>query len=236
MTTEDMLRQALRDEADALAPPLWPAAPVRAAARARLQRRRARRTALAVAAALAVPAAAALLGTGTGTGTGTVRTAPGAAPARSAPPATISDTPSPLHVPSAAKTVTAGQDVSIGRGHWLRLTADQSCEGSAQDPAQCSATVGGNQAAGSVSLRTSGDSGGTFFLPLYTGPGRAARMTVTVAGRTYPATVVTLPGHPGYATGYAWVPQTDGQPAVPSGESVTVYGPDGAALAELATG
>ncbi len=171
-------------------------------------------------------------------GTGADKAAPAVVPSV---PASSKAAPHPPSPPPSApagrvRTVTANQNVWIGHGQWLRLTPAESCEGGDGDPAQCGATTGGNQKPGSVSLRASGDSTGTFFLPLYLGPGQAARMTVTVAGRTYQATVLTLPGHPGYATGYAWVPGVTGQRAVSAPESITVYGPDGTRLAELDTG
>jgi hypothetical protein len=228
MTTEDMVRRALREEAEALAPSAWSAGPIHAAARARAQRRRARRVALAVAVAVAAPVAAVAV---LAPGPGAVRTVSVDAPTVPAPSATHSDSSSPSLPVSRVLIVTDSQKVAIGHGQWLRLTAAESCQGGGGQSEQCSATANGNQAPDSVSLRISGDSDGTLFVPLYIGSGQAARITVTVAGRTYPVTVLTLPGHPGYATGYAWVPGGAG-----GQESATVYDAGGAVLARFAWG
>ena len=227
MTTEDMVRRALREEAAALVPSPWPAVLIRGAVRARARRRRARRTALAVALAMAVPVG--VVGVGAlASGPGAVRVVSGGVPTAPASSPASSDPTSSMHPGSSVRIVTDGQKVLIGRGRWVRLTAAETCVGGVGDSEQCSATADGNQSPDSISLRILGDSTGTFFLPLYVGSGQAARITVTVAGRTYQAAVLTLSGHPGYATGYVWVP---GQESASVHETTTVYDTGGAVLA-----
>ncbi|MEY6569676.1 hypothetical protein AB8B12_33095, partial [Streptomyces sp. PGLac3x] len=105
----------------------------------------------------------------------------------------------------AVRTVRAGEPVEIGRGQVLTLGADQVCHRDTTEPGggvedTCKSVSDGNQAAGSVSLQSSG----ALLRPLYIGPGRAARMTVEVDGEVLRAQVLTLEGSPGYAVGYAW--------------------------------
>ncbi|MGW4972696.1 hypothetical protein ACWEP3_22465, partial [Streptomyces albidoflavus] len=105
----------------------------------------------------------------------------------------------------AVRTVGAGEPVEIGRGQVLTLGADQVCHRDTTEPGggvedTCKSVSDGNQAAGSVSIQSSG----ALLRPLYIGPGRAARMTVEVDGEVLRAQVLTLEGNPGYAVGYAW--------------------------------
>lgn len=70
------------------------------------------------------------------------------------------------------------------------------------------------------------------YTPLYTGDGRPARMTVTAGGVTYDVQVLTLAGHPGYASGHVWgAPLTD--PPGTGNLHVTVYDAAGGVLARL---
>jgi hypothetical protein len=155
--------------------------------------------------------------------------APAEAPAQAAPAkapaqhARAADSPGVL-------VVRPGQLVSAGHGQYLKLTRSERCVGTPpEDWATCKSVVDGNQPAGTVSLQTVGDASGSLYSPLYVGDGRAARMTVTAGGVTYEVRVVTLAGHPGYATGYVW--------GAPSGAGdmpqVTVYDATGTVLAHL---
>ena len=130
---------------------------------------------------------------------------------------------------SPVQVVRPGQVVDTGHGVDLRLTRTERCVGTPADWS-CSSVVDGNQAPDSVSVRTQGDASGTLYSPLYIGSGKAARMTVTADGGTYDVQIVTLAGHPGYATGYAW-----GAPATDPGDvpQITVYGTAGQVLAQL---
>jgi len=234
-TDEDMLRRALRDEAAAMDPPAWSTGRSRAVW-GLVQRHRVRRVALVAAAALAVPvtAFAALLA-----GPGADRAAPRVIPlASSAPPAASSsasrpDEQSPVAAWPPVRTVTRNQRLQVGNGEWIALSPLEICEEGPQDVYQCSGTVTGNQAADSVSLRSAGTSQGDFLLPLYVGSGQAARMTVAVGAKTYRATVVTLPGHPGYAAGYVWIPGSPAATASGPTPVVTVFDASGTVLARL---
>lgn len=102
------------------------------------------------------------------------------------------------------RVVAPGQRVNLGHGLWLTLTATEVCQGGGQSGTECDEVANGNQAPDSVSLRTTGLAGGpTLYQALYLGTG-AARMTLTVAGRSEDLRIVTLAGHPGYAVGYGW--------------------------------
>jgi hypothetical protein len=124
--------------------------------------------------------------------------------------------------------VRPGQRIDLGHGGWMTLTSSERCVGVA-DGYSCKSVTDGNQPPNTVSVQISGSSAGTLYSPLYIGPGQAARMTVQVAGGTYQARVVTLAGHPGYATGYVWG-KADSSTAVPK---ITVYDASGRVLARL---
>ncbi|MFI0897289.1 hypothetical protein [Streptomyces sp. NPDC020983] len=150
------------------------------------------------------------------------------APAHAAPataaPAVAAKAPGVL-------VVGPGQLVDAGHGQYLKLTRTERCIGTPpEDWATCKSVVDGNQGAGTVSLQSTGDASGTLYSPLYIGDGRAARMTVTAGGVTYQVQVVTLGGHPGYATGYVWGAPGQGPGAM---SEVTVYDAAGTVLAHF---
>ena len=120
--------------------------------------------------------------------------------------------------------------MGLGHGAWMTLTRTERCAGYGTG-SSCKSVVDGNQAPGSVGLQTFGDSDRTLYSPLYIGPGKAARMVVGTDGGTYRARVVTLAGHPGYATGYAWGAPVSGGP--PARVHVVVYDAAGRVLARL---
>lgn len=129
------------------------------------------------------------------------------------------------------QVVRPGQVVDTGHGVDLELTRSERCVGTPGDW-NCKSVTDGNQAPDSVSLQTQGDASGTLYTPLYIGDGRAARMTVVSGGVTYDVQVVTLPGRPGYATGYVWGAPLTGQ--FPGDwPQVTVYDASGKVLATL---
>ncbi len=133
----------------------------------------------------------------------------------------------------SVQVVKSGQLVDAGHGVYLKLTHSQKCVG---DPElwNCKSVVDGNQPKGTVGLQTQGDATGSLYTPLYIGDGRAARMTVTTDGVTYDVQVVTLAGHPGYATGYVWGAAQSEPPTDPSDiPDVTVYDASGTVLAQL---
>ena len=58
-------------------------------------------------------------------------------------------------------------------------------------------------------------------------------MTVETGGVTYPVRVVTLPGRPGYASGYGWGAPETGLPDPGDHPTVTVYNANGKILARF---
>ncbi|MFG2905064.1 hypothetical protein ACGF13_08375 [Kitasatospora sp. NPDC048286] len=196
MDTEDMVRGALRDEAARVAVADWSAGPVRV--HVRRQRRRVAMGASAVVAALAVVA-----------GTATVLSAqhggPAVGPASQAP--RLPEGPAP-----EAVVVEPGRQLPLGRQDWWMQLKDQEiCIHDA--PAYGTGPgCGGHSWAGGATEITMQYYGnppqyqeGLYNL-VYHGPGQVARMAVEVDGRSYWATVASLPGNPGYATGYVWGP------------------------------
>ncbi|MEY9965521.1 hypothetical protein ABIA33_003567 [Streptacidiphilus sp. MAP12-16] len=239
MSDEEMLRRALQDEATGLEPSPWSARAGEVRGRVRRRRRRIRR---AVGLGLVLPAAlaAAVVGVllwGSGGGGPVTRVAPMTAPTvtatrtqHSAKP-TASLAASPTGAWPSVRVVQSGRTVDFGHGMWMTLTAGQRCAGLGQPGGStCKSVTDGNQGPGTVSQQIMGDQSGTMYTPLYIGSGQVARMTVEVGGTTYRATVVTLPGRPGYATGYVWGPPISGGLAGIS-PKITVYDAQGQVLA-----
>lgn len=198
MDTEDMVRGALRDEAARVAVADWSAGPVRVHVRRQQRARRVAMGASAVVAALAVVA-------GTGAVLSERRAGQVVEPASQAPP--VPDGPAP-----EAVVVQPGQQLPLGRQDWWMQLKDQ--EICIHDPAANGSGPGcaGYSWAGGateVTMQYYGSSQqhreGLYNL-VYHGPGQVARMSVEVDGQAYWATVASLPGNPGYATGYVWGP------------------------------
>ncbi len=225
---EELLREALHREAFELRPGVWPEQRILE----RVRRRRVRRvgTAVPVVAAAAV-AAVLLIGR-----SGATHVAP--APPAASPTATAgapSPAPPTPGTGPAVRVVRPGQVVSLGHGQRMILHPGQRCLNDGQGPHPpwtCKSVMDGNQAQDSVGLQMEGGASGALYTPLYIGHGRAARMTVEVRGRTLPLQVVTLPGHPGYATGWAWGPPP--KSVFDNEVSVEVYDAAGKLLARFA--
>ncbi|MFJ9690622.1 hypothetical protein [Kitasatospora sp. NPDC101183] len=234
MDTEDMVRGALREEAGKVAVADWSAGPALAHVR---RQRRARRAALgagAVAAALVVVA-----------GTGALLSAPSAVQA--AAPA-----PKALLVPEGqapeALAVQPGQQVPLGRPDWwMKLNDREVCIHDApayKDRSDC----GGHSWSDGATQITMGYYGnppeyrdGLYNL-VYQGPGKVARMSVEMDGKASWVTVASLPGEPGFATGWFWGPpapkSTGGSPAAFPFEGVQLaaYDAQGKLLARNTVG
>lgn len=235
---EALLRAAFQDAVTGVRPSPWPARAVLERAR---RRRRGRRLAVAVSAVAAVAAA----GGGVVLAQNRTDAAPvGPAATPTAPAATASPTrghsSAKVTVEPSALVVRPGQILVLDADTRLRLDATRRCLSFSGGPWECKSVADGNQAAGSVSLQSSGGAGGTVYTPLYIGGGTAASMTVTVDGTTVALKVLSLPGRPGYATGYGKGPSP--APAGRSGASagslmgdvkVTVYDAKGRVLASL---
>ena len=182
MDTEDMVRSALRDEVDGIELTDWPAVPMRARMR---RRQRGRRGVLAMTAAVVATGVAALSGA-------LLTEQPGEQMASPAAAASLS----PGLVWPKVVVVQPGQQLNLGGGNWMKLTSDEICTHIEPTPG-CG---GYSWASGSTGITVQDLAG--LYSPIYHGPEQVARMAVVVDGTVYPVTVVTLPGHPGYATGY----------------------------------
>ncbi|SEN46825.1 hypothetical protein [Actinacidiphila rubida] len=235
---EDLLRAALLDAATGIRPSAWP---VRAVLERARRRRRARRLAFAV----CVVAAVAVAGGGVVVARNRTAASPVAPAAAPTAPATTAR-PTPPHssvkvtIQPSAEVVRPGEVVELDTDTRLRLDATRRCLSFGHGPWECKSVADGNQAANSVSLQSAGSAGVTVYTPLYIGSGTAASMTVTAGGTTVVLKVVTLPGRPGYATGYGTGPSPDGGgPGSAAGRSpladvkVTVYDAKGLVLASL---
>ncbi|MGV9269641.1 hypothetical protein ACWDRR_33885 [Kitasatospora sp. NPDC003701] len=230
MDTEDMVRGALRDEAARVAVAHWSAGPVRDHVRRQRRRRRVTMGASAVAVALAVVA-----------GTGAVLSAqhgPRALGPASQGPQTLQ---LPVEPAPEALVVEPGQQLPLGRQDWwMRLKDQEICIHDA--PAYGSGPDCGGHSwmpgATEITMQYYGNPPqyheGLYNL-IYQGPGQVARMTLEVDGRAYWATVASLPGNPGYATGYVWGPGSstpDDPTAYPlQGVRLAAYDAQGTVLA-----
>ncbi|MFD4530760.1 hypothetical protein ACFWNL_22370 [Kitasatospora sp. NPDC058397] len=228
MDTENMMRGALRDEAARVAVGDWSAGPVQVQVRRQQRGRRVAMGASAVVAALAVVA-----------GTGAVLSAQRAVQ-------TVGPASQALAVPEGpapeAVVVEPGQQLSLGRQDWwMQLNDQEICIHDA--PAYRSGPgCGGHSWAGGATeivMQYYGNppqyQEGLYNL-IYHGPGRVARMTIEIDGQASWATVASLPGNPGYATGYVWGPPgrktPNGSTAYPfEGVKLAAYDAQGKVLA-----
>lgn len=227
MDTEDMVRGALRDEAARVAVADWSAAPVRVQVRRQRRGRRVAMGASAVVAALAVVA-------GTGAVLSAQRAVQAVGPASQAP--LVPEGPAP-----EAVVVEPGQQLPLGRQDWWMQLKDQEiCIHDA--PAYRSGPgCGGHSWAGGTTEITMQYYGSppqyqeALYNLIYHGPGQVARMAIEVDGHAYWATVASLPGNPGYATGYVWGPSNktpNGSTAYPlEGIKLAAYDAQGKVLA-----
>ncbi|MEU4115387.1 hypothetical protein AB0F71_12935 [Kitasatospora sp. NPDC028055] len=230
MDTEDMVRGALRDEASRLTVAHWSAEPVRI--HARRQRRRMAVGASAVAAALAVA-----VGTGTVLSArhGDGALAPAAALATQAPLL-------PAGVAPEAVVAEPGRQLPLGRPDWwMQLKDREICIHDAPSYGSGPGCSGYSWDAGATTELTvqyyaGPDQQGLYNL-VYHGPGQVARMTVELDGQAHWATVASLPGTPGYASGYAWAPALKptgagkGRPQPLTGIRLAAYDAQGKLLA-----
>ncbi|MFJ3220226.1 hypothetical protein ACIPLC_30440 [Kitasatospora sp. NPDC086801] len=227
MDTEDMVRGALRDEAARVAVADWSAGPVRVQVRRQRRGRRVAMGASAVVAALAVVA-----------GTGAVLSAQhgvqAVGPASQAP--LVPAEPAPETV-----VVEPGQQLPLGRPDWWMQLKDREicihdapayrsgpgCSGYSWTESTTEITM---QYYGSPPQYQEG-----LYNLVYHGPGQVARMTIELDGQAHWATVVSLPGTPGYATGYVWGPSSktpsDSKAYPLDGIKLVAYDAQGAVLA-----
>ncbi|SEG26949.1 hypothetical protein SAMN05216223_104123 [Actinacidiphila yanglinensis] len=223
MSAEDRVRAALHDAVRAVEPSPWRSAAVRQRA-ARL--RRARRIAATLPVVTAVAACAVVM----------AAASHDRAPDRPAPPAVSTSAPTPSPLPTtpapAVRVVQPGRPFSVGDGERMKLEPTRRCIAESGDVWQCDDLGGGNHPAGSLSSQNRGDAHHVVLAPLYTGPVLPARMTVTIEGRRYPVRLVTLPGHPGYASGYLIGPPPPGPDTMPA-MTLRAFDADGTLMATL---
>jgi hypothetical protein len=243
---EDMVRQALEDEMAGYEPSDWAGQGEELHNRVRSRKRL--RGVLVVGLAASATAAAATVGvvlSGSGSGSSTSAQSAksvriGAAAGASTTPRPASPAPSVTPAPWAVRLVPSGKTVDFGRQLWMKLTAGERCVGVGPDSgggSSCKSVTDGNQGEGTVSLQSMGDADGQMLSPLYIGTGQAVRMTVEQQGKVYPVHVVSLAGHPGYATGYVWTPSVPLDPKNPLKSvqvKITVYDARGQVLATFA--
>jgi hypothetical protein len=222
------MRRALSDAAATVEPAPWAAGEVLGRA---ARRRRNRRIAVCVPMVVAVAAIAALAD---GVARGPDEPRPVAA--APAPPPRPRTSPSPAVVWPAVRVVAPGRATGFGGGVRMRLTAGERCvdwdDGTGWE-CRDESNKDGNQPQGSVGTQAYGYTGGMRYTLLYRGTATPARMGVTIAGRVWPATVVTLPGHPGWAAGYLDLPTSvaSQDPFTPVG--LAVWDADGREIASL---
>ncbi|MFF7586083.1 hypothetical protein ACFZCK_01170 [Kitasatospora purpeofusca] len=227
MDTEDMVRGALRSEADGLAVGDWSAGAVQVHVR---RQRRGRRAALGVS---AVAAALVVVG-----GTGVVLSARDGG--RAVAPASQPLSPPAGPAPEAV-VVEPGQQLPLGRENWWMQLKDQEVCIHDEPAYKTGPGCGGHSwAAGAteITMQYYGsppqNREGLYNL-VYRGPGRVASMAVEVDGRAHWATVASLPGSPGFASGFFWGPalKDSGEPSeYPSGGvRLAAYDAEGKVLA-----
>ncbi|MFC5667213.1 hypothetical protein ACFP3U_30135 [Kitasatospora misakiensis] len=198
MDTEDMVRGALRDEVDRVEVADWSAGPVQVHVR---RQRRGRRTAMGVSAAVAALAVVA----GTGAVLSAQRGVTAVGPASQ--PLSAPDGPAP-----EAVVVEPGQQLPLGRPNWWMQLKDQEiCIHDAPAYGTGPGCGGHSWTTGTTEITMQyygsppqGREG--LYNLVYQGPGQVARMAIELDGRAHWATVASLPGNPGYASGFFWGP------------------------------
>ncbi|MFE6871785.1 hypothetical protein ACFVFS_35240 [Kitasatospora sp. NPDC057692] len=232
--TEDMVRGALRDEMARVEVADWSAGPVQAHVRRQRRGRRVAVGASALAAALAVVA-------GTGAvlsaerGSRIVGPASSASRAPSVPLVPAEPAPEPL-------VVEPGRQLSLERPNWWMQLKDQEiCVHDAPAYGSGPGCAGSSWAPGTtgITMKYSGVPplyGEALYNLVYHGPGKVARMTMELDGRAYWAVVASLPGSPGYASGYVWgpglKPSDDAKPDPFQGIRLVAYDAQGTVLAD----
>ncbi|MGW9437026.1 hypothetical protein [Streptomyces sp. NPDC055607] len=131
------------------------------------------------------------------------------------------------------RAVGPGERIALGRTNTMRLTGrgmflmTTKTSGATKEFFMNAAEV----PSGKISASASGDISGTLYAGLYRSPDKAARVTVTIGGRTLDAQVVTLVGHPGWVAFYA--DDTRARDENTSAFTITVRAADGEVLASL---
>ncbi|KUH36436.1 MULTISPECIES: hypothetical protein [Streptomyces] len=223
------LRVVFTETAHDITPAPVPLAAIERAGRARLRRRSA---ALATGCALAVTAVALTL---------TQVLAPArspspAAPATPVPGPTVPPSPSRPASPPAVppRVVAAGERVDAGRGWKVWLTAEGKHWSGPDGFENFRSVTDGNIDLGEPGLshQSEGDQKGTFHSGVYHGTKGAARVELTGPdGTRTSATLLELPGSPGWGVWYATTPPAPDGDA--GGDRLALYDAAGTLLAAL---
>ncbi|MFJ4337118.1 hypothetical protein [Streptomyces sp. NPDC088915] len=217
----DLLARAVRD----VVPGPVPLAAVRRAGLARRRRRAAGLSALSVLGAAAAVAAVVVLTP--------VRPSPaGPAHAAAQPSTARTPSPSPPRAPDPApvRVVAPGERVDAGQGYTVWLTEEGKHWNGPEEYENFRSAVDGNvdTSEPGVSHQSEGGPAGAFHSGLYYGTRTAGRVELTApGGRTVLATLLELPGRPGWGVWYAHTGPGVGETAV------TLYDRAGKRLAGL---
>ncbi|WP_370369110.1 hypothetical protein [Catenulispora sp. GP43] len=142
-----------------------------------------------------------------------------------APPTSPVSSASSSSSAPAVRVVKPGK-TDLGGGYSLTLTSDSSTLTGHDGQVGPNYTDNGNQGADTIGIQGCG----SVIAGLYIGKGEAASGTVTVDGKSYPLTIVTLAGHPGWSVAYALLPAP---PKTTSATSISVSDAAGHQLASF---
>ncbi|WP_306330249.1 hypothetical protein [Streptomyces venezuelae] len=232
------LRAAFAHAAFDVTPGPVPLAAVRRAGRARRRRRTTAFSAFSVLAVASAVAAVVVLTpvrpAPSSSGPEPVAVPPTGVPSASAvssPPAVrTSQAPPPPPVATTIEVVAAGERVDAGKGWKVWLTKEGKHWAGPDGYENSRSVTDGNIDLGSpgVSHQSEGDAAGVFHSGLYYGTRTAGRVELrNAAGRTIVATLLELPGKPGWGVWYAHGGAKDGE------MSPVLYDRSGARIAEL---
>ncbi|MFF7180222.1 hypothetical protein [Streptomyces sp. NPDC008121] len=175
----------------------------------------------------AVVAAAFLTSAPTAVATPSAPSAPAPAPAPVTAPRAAVPSASPIDV------VRPGERVDAGEGWTVWLTREGKYWAGEDGFENFRSVVDGNidLSRPGVSHQSEGDANGVFHSGIFYGTHRAGRVQLTDAdGRKTVATLLSLPGRPGWGVWYAHTAPADGSPAV------ALYDRGGRLLADLPAG
>ncbi|MFJ4872254.1 hypothetical protein [Streptomyces sp. NPDC088757] len=225
----DLLARAVRD----VVPGPVPLAAVRRAGLARRRRRAAGLSALSVLGAAAAVAAVVVLTPVRPSPAGPAHAAAQPSTARTpSPPPSRTPPPTPPRAPdpSPVRVVAPGERVDAGQGYTVWLTEEGKHWNGPEEYENFRSAVDGNvdTSEPGVSHQSEGGPAGAFHSGLYYGTRTAGRVELTApGGRTVLATLLELPGRPGWGVWYAHTGPGVGETAV------TLYDRAGKRLAGL---
>ncbi|MFF8834370.1 hypothetical protein [Streptomyces sp. NPDC015130] len=230
----ERIREAFAREALGVTPSPVPLAAVRSAGRAFRRRRAVTLSALSVLGAVTVVA-------GVAAGVAATRSSPSAAAPVAAPPATVSPrvpsptssprpSSTPVRTPTPVRVVASGERVDAGKGWKVWLTAEGKHWVGPDGLENSRSVTDGNvdTAEPGVSHQSSSSPAGGFHSGLYYGTRAVGRVELTGSkGDAIAATLLELPGRPGWGVWYAHTGPTGND------ASVALYDRAGKLLSKL---